>query len=106
MASLIKGIRRKVKAGEYENSRHANWRRNERSITCEEVLEVIASGEVIEDYPNDKYGPSCLILGYTDTVRALHVQCSYPTHELVKIITVYEPLPSRWIDFRFRRSMQ
>ena len=101
--SLIEDIRRKVSVGEYENSWHANWRRNERSIACEEVLETIASGEVIEDYPNDKYGPSCLILGYTDMGRVLHVQCSYPTRELVKIITVYEPLPSRWIDFSVRR---
>ena len=104
--SLIEDIRRKVEAGDYENSLHANWRRDERSIACEEVLEAIASGEVIEDYPNDKYGASCLVLGYTHTGRVLHVQCTYPTRQLVKIITVYEPLPSRWIDFRFRRSMQ
>jgi hypothetical protein len=32
--------------------------------------------EVIEDYPEDKYGPSCLILGFTVYGRPLHVQCS------------------------------
>lgn len=104
--SLIEDIRGKVAAGDYENSLHTNLRRDKRGITCEEVLQAIASGEVIEDYPNDKYGPSCLILGYTDTGRVLHVQCSYPTRELVKIITVYEPLPSRWIDFRSRKEVQ
>ena len=103
---LIEDIRSKVAAGDYENSLHTNSRRYERDITCEEILQVIASGEVIEDYPNDKYGPSCLILGYTDTGRVLHVQCSYPTRELVKIITVYEPLPSRWVDFRLRKAVE
>ena len=67
MVSLIEDIRVKVVASEYENTLHTNLRRDERRITCEEVLEAISSGEVIEDYPNDKYGPSCLILGYTDT---------------------------------------
>ena len=59
-----------------------------------EVEEAIASrSEVIEDYPNDKYGPSCLVLGYTKAGRPLHVQCSYPSRPLVKIITLYEPDP-------------
>jgi hypothetical protein len=34
-------------------------------ISVQEIREAIAVGEVIEDYPNDKYGPSCLILGFT-----------------------------------------
>ena len=74
--SLTKDIRRKVAAGEYENTLHTNLRRDEKSIACNQILEIIASGEVIEDYPNDKYGRSCLILGYTNAGRVLHVQCT------------------------------
>ncbi len=59
--------------------------------------------EIIEDYPEDKYGPSCLVLGFRKAGRPLHVQCSYPTRPLVKIITLYEPDPDLWIDFRVRR---
>ncbi|MFZ0727812.1 MAG: DUF4258 domain-containing protein, partial [Desulfobacterales bacterium] len=75
-----------------------------RDISVAEVAAAIATrSEVIEDYPDDKYGPSCLILGYTKKGRPLHVQCSYPSRTLVKIITLYEPDPDLWIDFRARR---
>jgi len=32
-----------------------------RNISDLEVVEAILNGEVIEDYPLDKYGPSCLV---------------------------------------------
>jgi hypothetical protein len=60
--------------------------------------------EVIEQYPDDKFGPSCLILGYTKAGRPLHVQCSYPSRPLLKIITLYQPDPTLWIDYRVRQS--
>jgi hypothetical protein len=45
-----------------------------------------------------------LILGFTKAGRPLHIQCSYPSRTLVKIITLYEPDPANWIDFRKRRT--
>jgi hypothetical protein len=60
--------------------------------------------EVIEQYPDDKFGPSCLILGYTKAGRPLHVQCSYPSRPLLKIITIHQPDPTLWIDYRVRQS--
>lgn len=70
-----------------------------------EMEEALAArSEVIEDYPEDKYGPSCLILGFTSGNRPLHVHCSYPIRPLIKIVTVYEPDPTLWIDFRIRRT--
>jgi len=68
-----------------------------------EIRESVGNGEIIEDYPNDKYGPSCLIFGMTSSLRPLHIQCSYPNRSLVKIITVYEPNHAEWIDYRERR---
>lgn len=70
-----------------------------------EVEEAIESGEVIEDYPDDKYGPSCLVFGRTLAGRPLQIQCSHPTREKVKIITVCEPDPKQWIGFRVRRGI-
>ena len=55
----------------------------------------------IENYPEDKYGPSCLISGKTNAGRPLHIHVSMPLN--VKIITVYEPDPEKWIDNRTRR---
>ena len=74
-----------------------------REISVAEVREAIAAGEVIEDYPDDKYGPSCLIFGTTQSGRPLHIQCSYPSRRVLKIITLYEPAPDRWVDYRTRR---
>lgn len=102
--AMIHKIRAKLKRRQYEFSKHAVDQSIIRDISVAEVEDAIANrSEVIEDYPDDKYGPSCLILGYTRTGRPLHVQCSYPSRTLVKIITLYEPDPNLWIDFRVRR---
>ena len=61
---------------------------------------------IVEDYPDDKYGPSCLILGYTHNGRPLHIQCSYPERPLMKIITLYQPDPALWIDDRMRKARE
>jgi hypothetical protein len=51
---------------------------------------------VIEDYPDDKYSPSGLLLGFTRFGRPLHLQVAYGDGERVKIITLYEPDGSEW----------
>ena len=101
---MIDEIRSKVASARFELSKHAVDQSLLRRIRVQEVREAIAEGEIIEDYPDDKYGPSCLVLGFTRARRPVHVQCSYPSRSLIKIITVYEPDPKLWIDFRTRRS--
>ena len=75
-----------------------------RRISVQEIREAIGTGKVIEDYPDDKYGPSCLVLGFAVDGKAIHVQCSYPDRTLLKIITVYEPDPNEWISYEQRRG--
>ena len=101
---MIEQLREKFAAGQFEYSQHAVDQSILRRVTVEELRECVRSGEIIEDYPEDKYGPSCLISGLTESGRPLHVQCSYPTRALVKIITLYEPDPDLWIEFRIRRT--
>lgn len=102
---LLESIRKKVAARRYEFSRHALDQSIVRNISVSEMEQALLNrSEVIEDYPNDKYGPSCLILGFTATGRSLHVQCSYPSRPLVKIVTLYEPDPRAWIDFKIRKE--
>ena len=93
---LVDDIRAKVAGGAFEYSQHALDQSIQRHISVNELREAIASCEVIEDYRNDKYGPSCLVLGFTAAGRPLHIQCSHPTRSLVKIITLYEPDPELW----------
>lgn len=101
---MIKEIRNKIKAGRFEFSRHALDQGILRHINVGEVRAAIANGEIIEDYPNDKYGPSCLVFGLTDARRPLHVQCTYPNRPLIKIITLYEPDAAEWVDYKVRRK--
>lgn len=102
--TLIRELRDKIGADQFEFSKHATDQSIKRNVSVSETKEAINGGEVIEDYPHDKYGPSCLVFGRTSTGRPLHVQCSYPSRPLVKIITLYEPNPTRWIDYRKRRT--
>ncbi len=101
---LIENIRAKVSTGCFEYSQHALDQSIMRAVSVAELVEAIEAGAVIEDYPQDKYGPSCLVLGVTKSGRPLHVQCSYPTRPILKIITLYEPSIERWIDLRTRRT--
>ncbi|HLU26140.1 MAG TPA: DUF4258 domain-containing protein [Longimicrobiales bacterium] len=105
LEDLARRIRTKVAANEFEFSEHAVTQSILRDISVEEIREAVANAEVIEDYPHDKYGPSCLLLGFTAAGRALDIQLSYPSRPVVKIITLYEPDPERWEPgFRRRRS--
>ncbi len=75
-----------------------------RNISVKEVEQAIGGKcEIIEDYPDDKYGPSCLLLGFTKGGRPLHMQCSYPNRPVIKLITLYEPDAELWIEFRVRK---
>ena len=90
---MIEQIRAKIAQGKFELTKHALDQSILRGISMQEFRDAIASAEIIEDYPDDKYGHSCLILGFTRSNRPLHVQCSYPSRPLIKIITLYEPDP-------------
>ena len=88
---------------EFEFSKHAVDQSIIREISVQEIRSAVSVGEIIEDYPDDKYSPSCLIFGMTDNKRPIHIQCSYPARSIIKVITVYEPDPERWIDFKIRK---
>jgi len=98
----LTGIRVKIQTGEYRYSDHAVKQMIKRSIDRREIEEAVSTGEVIEEYPDDKYSPSCLVYGKTKSGRDLHVQLSLPPS--VVIITTYGPEKAEWIDCRVRRE--
>ena len=76
--------------------------RPNRMITTSEIRRVINDGEVIEDYPEDVRGHSCLMLGLGDDNRPIHIVCS-PKDEYLALITAYLPDEDEWSDdFRVR----
>jgi hypothetical protein len=77
--------------------------RLERMISTEEVRNVVENGEVIEDYPEDERGQSCLMLGFGENNRPLHIVCA-PKKEYLAIITAYVPSSQDWKNkFRERK---
>ena len=75
---------------------HALSRMFERKISETDVLEVLATGKIIEDYPTDQPYPSCLRLGFVKD-RPLHIVTAEATDDVTTvIITVYEPDIARW----------
>ena len=73
-------------------------------ITTDEVRQVILNGEIIEDYPEDKRGHSCLMFGLPNNKRPAHVVCA-PQEGSLAIITAYIPSLEKWEDhFKTRRK--
>ena len=66
-------------------------------ISPAEIAVEITAGELVEDYPEDVRGHSCLLLGPGDGDRPIHVVCA-PKSEYLAIITAYIPHPDQWSD--------
>ena len=100
----LEDIQKQIQAGNFEFTRHAFKRAVERNISEREIREMGATLEIIEDYPEDKYSPSSLLLGFTQGKRAIHIQVSRAAGDSVKIITIYEPESSKWSEYKRRKS--
>ncbi|MEW6085001.1 MAG: DUF4258 domain-containing protein [Chloroflexota bacterium] len=101
---MLEELRARIESNRLEFTKHALDQSILRNITVQEVREAFLECEIIEDYPEDKYGPSCLVFGKTKSDRPLHIQCTHPSREIVKIITLYQPDPQQWMDYKVRRK--
>ncbi len=77
----------------------------ERRISVDDVRRTLATGAVIEAYPDDRPYPSRLLLGWIGE-RPIHVVAATdPTDEITIVITADEPDAERWEPgFRRRRA--
>jgi len=94
----VEQVQTQLSLGQFEFSRHAFKRAIERNISDLEIRQAGENAIIIEDYPDDKYSPSCLLLGFTGSGRPLHIQVSLFDSELVKIITIYQPNEFEWTN--------
>ena len=70
-----------------------------------EIDRILASGDIIERYPDDEPYPSVLMLGWSEA-RPIHVVAAQNTaeDEIIITITAYRPDSERWDpEFRVRR---
>ena len=102
----IERIREKVKVGKYIISfTHTEKMRLIRKIEAQDIEEAIYEGRIIEPYPDDPRGTSCLILGLTNKGRPLHIVCGRLKNDEILSITAYEPDAEEWeADWKTRKK--
>jgi len=99
---ILQRVRNAIKRG-LIFSRHAKFEMATEGIFINDVKEALKKVELVEDYPEDPRGHSCLLLGLTKTKRPIHMVCS-PRAEGLIIITVYEPSLYEWeTNYKTRR---
>jgi hypothetical protein len=94
--TALERIRAQAAAESVRVTLHAQQEMSAEEITLDDVLQAIACGQIVEDYPEHRRGACCLLNGLTASGRTIHVVCTTAVAVLV-IITVYEPRPPRWI---------
>jgi len=101
----IKELRLIIEKDNFQWRKHTLIRLAERSIAQGVILEVILTGEVIEDYPQDKPFPSCLIFKVIEG-KPYHVVVSLDGEcKKAYIITAYNPTLDKFeTDFKTRRK--
>lgn len=99
------GFRQAIQNGQIEWRKHVLQRLAERDIMQSTVLDLLLSGERIEEYSTDKPFPSALFLGYSEG-KPFHVVAAFDeANARVYIITAYQPsLDVFEADYKTRRK--
>ena len=100
-------IQRLLRSGQYEVSFHAQQERLEEDLDLIQIeAAIIEHGELLEEYPDDPRGESCLVLGFVGN-RPLHAVLGWAAmkgeaQKMLRLITVYAPTAPKWTDPRTR----
>lgn len=101
----LASFRKAIEKGNYEWKKHTLIRLAQRNISQDSILEVILKGEVIEDYPEDRPFPSCLIFKMIENKPFHAVVGLDAQNQKAYIITAYEPTLDKFEpDFKTRRK--
>ena len=82
-------------------------RLGQRFIARGTIIDASPNYEIVEEYPEDKYLPSYLLLGWRKSV-GFHVlfAVDVPGHN-VRVVTAYHPDPEEWeADLKTRRILK
>lgn len=91
----IEHIQERIRKDKYYFSKHGDQERQNDNLKIAEVEEVIFNGKILEQYKNTGRGESCLIVGFTQEGKPIHIVCGERGDWLV-IITVYIPRPPKF----------
>lgn len=95
MAASLEIIREKVSQGKYTISFTHTEKLRLRKIKAADIEQAVKTARIIEDYPEDRRGASCLMLGFISE-RPLHILFGLLEMESILVITAYEPNPAEW----------
>lgn len=102
---IINDITNAIQSNRIRITDHADEEAIADNLKLNDIFQSVFNGEVIENYPNDKPYPSCLIFGMTENDIPIHSVWAYnKENKWSVLITVYRPDPSLWIDWRVRRK--
>lgn len=93
--AALQRVRAQAEAEEIRITIHAQQEMVDEDISLDQVRQALANGHILENYPEHRRGPCCLVNGSTLTGRPLHVVCTTAQPVLI-LITTYEPTPPKW----------
>jgi ribosomal protein L18 len=93
----IEQIKDKIARGRYAVAFTHTEKLRRRRIRLADIEQAAETGMIIEEYPTDPRGASCLIFGLAG-VRPLHLVRGRLEAEEILIITAYEPDLTEWED--------
>ena len=106
MSDLFNKIYGLIKAGEVLISEHGYDELAEDNLSIREIVEGVANGAIVEEYPQYLKGSCILVLQQKRSGNPVHVVWGIPK-ELDKpavLVTAYRPDPERWDENFLRRG--
>ena len=91
-------IRNEIENQSYEISIHADDERNADELTITDVEFALLRCEIIEQYPTDPRGKSCLVIGLTQQRKSIHIVCGKNRSGHLILVTIYVPSMPKWKD--------
>ena len=88
-------IKERISKDEYLYTLHADEERRNDGLSIAEVEEALLQGQILENYPTDPRGPSCLVYGNAGG-QPVHIVCGQNRSGWLVLITVYIPSPPKW----------
>src|SRR3990172_6903577 len=86
----IKWILEWIRKGEYYFSKHGDQERQNDNLTIAEVEEALLTGRILEQYEDTGRGESCLVAGFSEIGKPIHIVCGARGDWLL-VLTAYIP---------------
>ena len=96
-SDIVAAIQATTRANAFRLTQHAQQEMVEDAILLDDIIEAIATGRILEDYPTHRRGACCLLYGVDRSGRDIHIVCTAGPGVLI-IVTVYLPKRPKWIS--------